>query len=172
MESAAVPSLPAASRPSTPPPSTPPPSTPPPSTAAPKVAAPSLRLDGDRWLELVAASPLRGPARELASHAGFVAHEGDVLRLSLSPADEHLKAPALVRMLVDALTPSLGTAPQIRFEAAQAAAETFHQRNTRERDARQVAAEQAFVNDPGVQRLMTRHGATVVPDSIRPFDEA
>jgi DNA polymerase-3 subunit gamma/tau len=48
----------------------------------------------------------------------------------------------------------------------------LHQRTARERDARQVAAEHAFLADPDVQRLMQRHGATVVPDSIRPFDEA
>ena len=140
--------------------------------AAPPPARAGATLDADRWLELIAASPLRGPARELASHAGFIAHEGEVLRLSLAPADEHLKAPALVKMLADALAPSLGAAPQIRFEAASAAGETFHERSSRERDARQLAAEQAFVDDPGVQRLVPRHGARVVPDSIRPFDEA
>jgi len=54
----------------------------------------------------------------------------------------------------------------------QAAGETLHQRTARERGARQTAAEQAFLADPDVQRLMQRHGATLVPDSIRPFDEA
>ena len=154
--------------------STPAASAPPQSVAAPlptpAVALPGI--DADRWLELVAASPLRGPARELASHAGFIACEGDVLRLSLSAADDHLKAPALVRMLAEALAPALGMAPQIRFEAAPAVGETLHERSSRDRDARQMAAESAFVNDPDVQRLMTRHGAQVVPDSIRPFDEA
>jgi DNA polymerase-3 subunit gamma/tau len=141
-------------------------------TAAPSSPSAAATLDADRWLELVAASPLRGPARELASHAGFIGHDGEVLRLSLAAADEHLKAPALVKMLADALAPSLGAPPQIRFEAASAAGETFHERSSRERDARQLAAEQAFVEDPGVQRLVARHGARVVPDSIRPFDEA
>jgi len=151
-------------------------STPPQPVAAPlPVSTPPAamaEIDADRWLELVAASPLRGPARELASHAGFIACEGDVLRLSLSAADDHLKAPALVRMLAEALAPALGAAPQIRFEAAPAVGETLHERSSRDRDARQVAAESAFVNDPDVQRLMSRHGAQVVPDSIRPFDEA
>jgi DNA polymerase-3 subunit gamma/tau len=146
-------------------------------TAPAPIAAPTAQrsvamIDADRWLELVAASPLRGPARELASHAGFVGHDGEVLRLSLAPADEHLKAPALVKMLADALAPSLGASPQVRFEAAATPGETFHERSSRERDARQLAAEQAFVDDPGVQRLVARHGARVVPDSIRPFDEA
>ena len=128
-------------------------------------------IDADRWLEILANSSLRGPARELAAHAGFVGHVDGVLKLSLPAADEHLKAPALVKMLADALAPALGAAPQIRFEAVQAGGETLHQRSTRERDARQVAAESAFMSDPGVQQLITRHGAKVVPDSIRPFDE-
>jgi DNA polymerase-3 subunit gamma/tau len=127
--------------------------------------------DADHWLELVAGSGLRGPARELAEHAGFLSHDNGVLRLSLSVADEHLKAPALVRMLAEAIAPALGAAPQIRFESAQAASETLHQRKTQQRDARQVAAEAAFMADPGVQRLVSQHGASVVPDSIRPFDE-
>ena len=127
--------------------------------------------DADHWLELVAGSNLRGPARELAEHAGFLGHDNGVLRLSLSAADEHLKAPALVRMLAEGIAPALGAAPQIRFESAQAATETLHQRKSQQRDARQVAAEAAFMADPGVQRLISQHGASVVPDSIRPFDE-
>ena len=151
-----------------------PPVLPPQAIAAPPAPAPTATaavVDADHWLQLVANSGLRGPARQLAEHAGFVGHDDGVLRLSLSQADEHLKAPALVKMLGDALAPALGAAPQIRFESAQAAGETLHQRSTRERDARQVAAESSFMNDPDVQRLITQHGAKVVPDSIRPFDE-
>jgi DNA polymerase-3 subunit gamma/tau len=131
----------------------------------------SIALDAERWLELVAASGLRGPARELANHAGFVAHGDGVLRLSLSPADEHLQMPGLVKALGEALAPALGGAPQIRFEAATPRTETLHQRSSRERDARQVAAETAFMADAGVQHLIQQHGATLVPDSIRPNDE-
>ena len=140
--------------------------TPPPATTAASVA-----VDADRWLELVANTSLRGPARELAAHAGFIGYAGGILKLSLPAADEHLTAPGLVKALADALAPALGAAPQIRFEAMQTGGETLHQRSTRERDARQLAAEDAFMKDPGVQQLITRHGAKVVPDSIRPFDE-
>ena len=151
------------------------PPTPVPPTAAPRPApepAPANSgIDAERWLELVAGSGLRGPARELAAHAGFVDYADGVLRLSLSTADEHLKMPNLMKALADALAPSLGGVPQVRFETAAAAAETLHQRSARERDARQVAAETSFMADPGVQQLMQRHGATIVPDSIRPFDE-
>ena len=139
--------------------------------ASDSTAPSSPAIDADRWLELVANTSLRGPSRELAAHAGFIGYADGVLKLSLPAADEHLKAPGLVKALADALTPALGAVPQIRFEAMPASGETLHQRSTRERDARQLAAEDSFISDPGVQQLIARHGAKVVPDSIRPFDE-
>ena len=75
-------------------------------------------------------------------------------------------------MLSRALAKELGTAPQLRFETvANADGETLRQRSERERDARQEAAESAFLADPGVQQLIQRHGAKLVPDSIRPNDD-
>lgn len=133
-------------------------------------AAGSASVDAERWLELVASIGLKGPARELASHASFVGYADGVLRLSLPASDEHLRSPLLVKQLADALAPELGAAPQIRFEAEAGQGETLHQRNERQRDARQAAAEETFLADPAVQRLIQK-GAQVVPDSIRPFDE-
>lgn len=139
---------------------------------APAPSAPAFAsdIDAERWLELVATITLKGPAKVLASHASFVAYSENVLKLSLPATDEHLRAPLLVQQLAAALAPALGGAPQIRFEAATGHGETLHQRNERQRDARQAAAEETFMADPAVQRLM-QHGAKVVPDSIRPFDE-
>ena len=128
-------------------------------------------VDADGWHHLVANSGLRGPARLLAEHAGFVGYADGVLRLSLPPADEHLGGPAIVRMVADALAPALGTAPQIRFEPADKPAESLRDRNERARDQRQAAAEDVFMNDPDVQRLISQHGARIVADSIRPYDE-
>ena len=143
--------------------------------AAPEPVAaatlPKLALDADRWLQLVADSELKGPAKELAAHAAFVGYDAGVLRLALSPADEMLKSTASMKTLAQALAPAFGTIPQIRFEAAATSGETLHQRSTRERDARQEAAESAFLADPGVQQLIRQHGAQVVPDSIHPYDE-
>ena len=136
-------------------------------------AHPGRQLDASGWLDIVAAAGLTGPAKQLAAHVAFLGHEGNVLRLALSPDDELLKTPNSTRALAQALAPALGAEPQLRFEAVAApgAAETLHQRDTRERSARQEAAESAFLADPGVQALMQRHGATLVPDSIRPHDE-
>ena len=146
-------------------------SSPTPTTTNATTPTPAPAFDADRWLQLVAGSELKGPAKELAAHAAFVAYEAGVLRLALSPADEMLKSTASMKTLAQALAPAFGTVPQIRFEAAATSGETLHQRSARERDARQEAAESAFLADPGVQQLIRQHGAQVVPDSIRPFDE-
>jgi DNA polymerase III subunit gamma/tau len=138
--------------------------------AAAKLAS-AIDIDAARWLDLVAGLDLRGPVKELAAHAGFVSWADGMLRLSLPASDDHLRAPFLVSQLAAALSGTFGFAPQIRFEAAQAAVETLHHRNERQRDARQTTAESAFLADPDVQRLMSQHGAKLVPDSIRPYEE-
>ena len=149
--------------------------------AAPPAPAPSAPVaprggeggiaDADAWHALVATSGLRGPARILAEHSTFVGYEDGVLRLSLPADEEHLKSSALTKMMSDALATSLGAAPQIRFEGVAAQGGSLRERNERARDERQGAAEAAFLNDPDVQRLMSQHGAKLVADSIRPFDE-
>ncbi|QDH70532.1 DNA polymerase III subunit gamma/tau [Marilutibacter alkalisoli] len=130
--------------------------------------------DADDWHDLVEGlDVLKGPARLLAEHAVFVGHDdGDVLRLALSDSDEHLRMPLAIERLVAALGPILGTGLQVRFEAAAPTDESVRDRKARARDERQAEAEEIFMNDPEVQRLIQQHGAKVVPDSIRPFDEA
>ena len=135
------------------------------------VASNAGQIDGERWLELIAQCGLKGPAGQLAAHAAFVGFDDGVLRLALPLTDEHLRAPNLVRQLADSLASCLGGAPQIKFEIAQVAGDTLHLRSARARDARQASAEDAFMSDPDVQRLITQQGAKVVPDSIRPLDD-
>jgi len=128
--------------------------------------------DADAWHSLVANSNLRGPARVLAEHAGFVGYADGVLSLSLTPADDLLRSNAMtVNLVAEALAPALGVTPQIRFVEASRPAESLRERNDRARDERQANAETNFMNDPDVQRLISQHGAKVVPDSIRPYDE-
>ena len=126
--------------------------------------------DPDAWLDWIDNSGLKGPARVLAEHAGFVGCADGVLQLALAEDDELLNKPALVDEIAQALAAVFGTPPRIRFEASARPAESLRLRNQRVRDERQVAAEDAFMNDPEVQRLITGHGARVVPDSIRPYD--
>jgi len=126
--------------------------------------------DAEAWLDWLGRCELKGPARVLAEHAGFAGSGDDVLQLSLAEDDELLNKPALVNEIAQALAPSFGAPPTIRFERSDRSGESLRQRTERVRDERQVAAEQAFMDDPEVQRLIERHGARVVPDSIRPFD--
>ncbi len=134
--------------------------------------APAVEIDNDRWMDLLANSGLRGPARELAAHAAFTGYADGVLRLSLSADNDHLRSPSLVKALTDALSAQLGGAVQLKFDSAKPAnAETLHQRVERQRDAKQTAAEENFMANPDVQRLIGQQGAKLVPDSIRPFED-
>ena len=126
--------------------------------------------DAEAWLDWLGRCELKGPARVLAEHAGFVGSGDGVLELSLAEDDELLNKPALVNEIAQALAPRFGEPPTIRFERSARSGESLRQRTERVRDERQVAAEQAFMEDPEVQRLIEQHGARVVPDSIRPFD--
>ncbi|MGY0618821.1 DNA polymerase III subunit gamma/tau [Lysobacter sp. A378] len=130
--------------------------------------------DAAAWHAWVMASSLKGPARVLAEHVGFIACSDGVLALALAPVDELLNKPALVRQIAEALAPALGRVPEIQFQPMTGAdgPVSLNQRNERARDERQAAAEQAFLNDVQVQALISQHGAKVVPDSIRPFDDA
>jgi DNA polymerase-3 subunit gamma/tau len=146
---------------------------PPPATSRPDAAAaPDIGIDAERWLDLVDRCDLRGPVRELAAHAAFVACANGTLRLALSAEDDHLRSAALIKALADALSAQLGGPVQLKFETGKAAnAETMHARNARQRDEKQAAAEEAFLGHPDVQRLMQQQGAKLVPDSIRPFED-
>src|SRR5690606_29926140 len=169
-----APASPAASRPvrREPAAAEPRPPAPAPAPAAAPPAPAAIGLDHEGWLALVERSGPKGAPRELAAHAVFLGHDDGVLRLGLSPNDELLNTPASNRALSAALADLLGGTPRLRFETvADSGAETLRERTERARDARQEAAEAAFLADPGVQQLMRRHGATLVPDSIRPHDD-
>ena len=123
------------------------------------------------WLQFAASSGMKGAARQLAENAAFVGYGNGVLQLSLEGGFDYLRSERSLAELSSVLAAKFGTAPKIVFENAATASETLQQRTHRQRDARQSAAEENFMNNPDVQRLIQQHGAKVVPDSIRPLDE-
>ena len=125
----------------------------------------------DDWLHFAAHSGMKGAAKQLAENAAFIDFNAGVLRLSLEAGLDYLRSERSLVELANVLEKKCGTAPKIVFENALAASETLQQRSHRQRDARQTAAEENFMNNPDVQRLIQQHGAKVVPDSIRPLDE-
>ena len=138
--------------------------------AAPGGASVALACAED-WLELVAASGLSGPSRQLAANAAFISFQHGVLKLGLSPGFEYLSSERALGALAEMLGKALGSPPKIVVDATQAPAETLHQRSDRQRSERQQAAEAFFMADPEVQVLIQKHGARLVSDSIRPFEE-
>jgi DNA polymerase-3 subunit gamma/tau len=130
----------------------------------------SLR-DPEDWLALIAASGLKGPAFQLASHCAFIAFADGVLSVHLADEDAHLRSEGLVRQLAQSVGAALGGAVQVRFEAQAAnAGDTLHRRSERQRGERQLAAEASFRADPVVEALLGQ-GGSIVPDSIRPLSE-
>lgn len=149
--------------------------------AAPKAAPAPLAQEGvsdlasaEDWLDLVANSGLSGPSRQLAANAAFISCQGGTLKLGLSPGFEYLRSERALSALGEMLERALGQAPRIVVETVETEhvpAETLHQRADRQRGERQQAAEAIFMDDPEVQLLIQQHGARVVSDSIRSFDE-
>jgi DNA polymerase-3 subunit gamma/tau len=130
-----------------------------------------LVSSAEDWLQFASSSGMKGAARQLAENAAFVSGGDGVLKLSLDAGFDYLRSERTLAELSSALARHLGSAPQLVFDHAPGAGETLQQRNQRQRSSRQVAAEEDFMNNPDVQRLIQQHGARLVPDSIRPLEE-
>ncbi|MGH8105411.1 MAG: DNA polymerase III subunit gamma/tau C-terminal domain-containing protein, partial [Arenimonas sp.] len=123
----------------------------------------------ENWLDVIEASELKGPTRELAAHSVYVAFDNGILKLALPDNLLHLRSDAVVASLAQKLAPALGQVPKIVFEKAQVQSETLHDRTERVRSEKQTDAQSAFMADPVVSQLL-QQGAQIVPDSIRPLD--
>lgn len=141
------------------------------STTAPRYAAPEIALPAhEDWPTLSARLELKGVTRALARQSELIAIDGVVFRLRVptqalieSSSVERLRA-VLAETLGEArlrVEPEIGPvtdSAQLRYERAAA--------------ARQADAEQTFMNHPIVNTLMEHHGASVVPGSIKPLENA
>lgn len=144
-----------------------------PRPAAPPTAANAMpakpAFDGaDAWHAWVDEA-LGGAAKQLASVVGYIGCTAESLRLSLDPNDEMLRTPAVLKTLVEALTPRFGREPRLQFESASGEVRSLRAQAERARDEKQAAAQAAFERHPDVQRLVAA-GARVVPDSVRPLE--
>lgn len=150
------------------------PAEPAPAPAASPQEGVSELATAEDWLDLVANSGLSGPSRQLAANAAFISCQHGTLKLGLSPGFEYLRSERALAALGEMLQKALGQAPKIVVETVETEhvpAETLHQRADRQRGERQQVAEAVFMDDPEVQVLIQQHGARVVSDSIRSFDE-
>jgi DNA polymerase-3 subunit gamma/tau len=147
---------------------------PPPSRAAAPVAATMPAdigiTDAETWLHFAGTCGLKGVGKQLVDNVAFAGCADGTLTLALDSGFDYLRSERTLSELGEAIAGRYGVAPRLAFAAASNG-ETLKERSHRQRDERQGVAEETFMNHPDVRQLMQQHGARLVPDSIRPYEE-
>ena len=137
--------------------------------AEPAGEAPApVRLEPERWVELVAELSLAGLTRELAANCSLTGVDGDHLDLVLAPQHEQLRAPGLAAKLEQALAARLGRRVRLRFHIATPSADTPASRERRDAAERHASAVRAIEEDPGVRALCETFDAEIDASQVRP----
>ncbi len=127
------------------------------------------RLDPTDWAETVARLKLGGMARMAVEHCELVSFENGVMRLAVPEAHRSFAEASYRDKLRAALVEHFG---DIRLELSIGTVkgdQTLGAKENRDREARQIKANDAVENDPFVRELRENFGARVEPDSIRPL---
>jgi DNA polymerase III subunit gamma/tau len=120
------------------------------------------------WGRILAALELQGAARQLASQCALVGRQGAVVRFALDPRHHLLRTKAQEEKLAQALSQHFGEPVRVEIDVRPVEDETPAQTEQRAAAEELAAAGRAFEQDPTVQALKDRFGATPVPESIRP----
>lgn len=120
------------------------------------------------WPELVSLLSLSGAALQLARHCAYQARVGQQIQLVLDTAHVHLANEHMQKKLCQALSDFFGESLTLDVAFAKPDQETPAEKNAREEQARQHAAEQSIANDPNVQRLQNMFDAELQPGSVAP----
>jgi len=143
---------------------------PPPSVASTMPAGIGI-IDAETWLHFAGTCGLKGVGKQLVDNVAFAGYANGTLTLALDSGFDYLRSERTLGELGEAIASRYGVAPRLAFAAAAPDGETLKQRSHRQRDERQNVAEETFMNHPDVRQLMQQHGARLVPDSIRPYEE-
>ena len=120
------------------------------------------------WSGMVAALELTGLSRQLAAHCALVGREGVLIRLALDPRNQHVRTPAAVERLAQALCRHLGETVRVEVEVGEPPAETPARAEERQAHEHLVAARESLEADPTVRALKEKFGATLRTDTVRP----
>ena len=112
---------------------------------------------------------LSGIALQLAAQTELKRIDGSELVLCISEASRHLTERNYVEKLRAALEQALGRRVRLRFEFSAVVSSTLAAQEKRGRTEAQARTEATFRNDPFVQDVLARFGATIKPDSIKPL---
>ncbi|MBD9469310.1 DNA polymerase III subunit gamma/tau [Pseudoxanthomonas sp. PXM01] len=127
--------------------------------------------DAETWLHFAGSCGLKGVGKQLVDNVAFAGYANGTLTLALDSGFDYLRSERTLGELGEAIASRYGVAPRLAFAAAAPTGETLKERSHRQRDERQNVAEETFMNHPDVRQLMQQHGARLVPDSIRPYEE-
>ncbi|PVZ16427.1 MULTISPECIES: DNA polymerase III subunit gamma/tau [unclassified Pseudomonas] len=145
---------------------------------APTVAEPALEAVAPatglalQWLELFPQLPVSGLTGSIAANCSLVAMHGDHWELHLDPAQGALFNATQQRRLNEALNQHLGRAITIDITLQRPEQETPAQAAARRRHERQHDAERSIQQDPLIQQMIQKFGASVRADTIEPVDAA
>ncbi|MDJ0956045.1 MAG: DNA polymerase III subunit gamma/tau [Arenicellales bacterium] len=121
------------------------------------------------WGQLVAHMSVNGLVKELAMNLGLSRQNENTFFFELDPSHEHLLDPSRVELITHELR-RLGIPVSINVQVTKSDIETPALRIQRLNDEKHRAAEQALAEDPNVQALQEKFGATIVKESIRVRD--
>ncbi len=124
-----------------------------------------------RWVAMLPEMSLGGAARQLAANCLPTGREGDLLRLTLTTANKHLKTKQQEDKIAQALSRLSGRSVRIEVDIGDLPDPTAAQRAEQQAAVRLADAERALQDDPNVQSLQKIFGAVVQSGSIRVSNE-
>ncbi|MEP6882608.1 MAG: DNA polymerase III subunit gamma/tau C-terminal domain-containing protein, partial [Dokdonella sp.] len=136
--------------------------------AEPAVATGPLEISD--WQGLIDRADLGGPAKQIALHSVLLGVDGNLLRLGVKSAQEHLIAPPMVDLLAKRLSDVLRRPVKIKIENVADGAESPADVHARANASRHQEAREGLQSDPIVQSLIETFGARLISDSVRPLE--
>jgi DNA polymerase-3 subunit gamma/tau len=124
-----------------------------------------------RWVALLPEMSLGGAARQLAANCLPSGREGDLVRLTLSTANKHLKTRQQEDKIAQALSRLSGRSVRIEIDIGELPEPSAAQRAEQQAAVRLAETERALQEDPNVQSLQKIFGAVVQSGSIRVSNE-
>ena len=126
--------------------------------------------DLNDWGQLIEQMSVNGLVKELAMNLGLSRQSESTLFFELDPGHEHLLDPSRIEVITHELR-RLGIPVSINVQVIKSDIETPALRIQRLSNEKHRAAEQALAEDPNVQALQEKFGATIVKESIRVRDQ-
>ena len=121
------------------------------------------------WPGFVAELKLAPMAAQLAAQTELKSVEGNVLTLALPATHKHLADKVYSDKLKHALDQATGRKWMLAFEVGSAGEASLAAQKSRAQAEEKSRVEAAFRGEPFVEDVLSRFGAKIKPDSIKPL---